>query len=46
MKKQTVEERKAQSLIELRDYELLEREEEENQIGFIVKTDKTKAIIS
>ncbi len=46
LKKQTVEERKAQSLIELRDYELLEREEEENQIGFIVKTDKTKAIIS
>jgi DNA-directed RNA polymerase subunit H len=45
--KQTIEERKAQSLIELRDYELLKRDEEENAIRFTVKTDKKKkAIIS
>lgn len=43
----TVEERKALSLIELRDYKLIKREEEENAIRFIVKiSEKKKGIIS
>ena len=46
METQTVEERKALSLIELRGYKLLKREEEESTIRFVVKLrGKEKAII-
>lgn len=42
MEGKTVEERKALSLIELRDYKLMEREEEENIIRFTVGIDGKK----
>jgi DNA-directed RNA polymerase subunit H len=47
LQKQTVEERKAHSLIELRNYKLLKRDEKNETINFTVGIgDKKKAIIS
>lgn len=45
MEKPNVEERKALSLIELRGYKLIKREEEENAISFTVRIDKKEEAI-
>lgn len=45
LERQTVEERKARSLIELRNYEQVRREEEDDSITFVVKIDSEKKVI-